>query len=78
MAIQSRTNTLSRGGSIGVATPGCSTEDDLDLLSTRETPHRVVRNELGLKTEVGEMSLNLATNDVREKEFGTLELELTS
>jgi len=49
------------------AAPGGSTEDDLDLLPTRETPHRVVRNELGLKAEVSEVSLDLTTNEGAEE-----------
>jgi len=49
------------------AAPGGSTEDNFDLLPTRETPHRVVGNELGLKTEVSEVSLDLTTNEGTEE-----------
>ena len=49
------------------AAPGGSTEDDLDLLSTGETTHGVVGNELGLETEVCEVLLDLTTNEGTEK-----------
>lgn len=52
-------------------TPSGSTEDDLDLLTTRETTHGVVRDELGIETEVGEVLLDLAT-DERAQETETL------
>ena len=49
------------------ATPSSSTENNLDLLSTRETPHGVVRDELGLETKVSKVLLNLPTNEGSEK-----------
>ena len=61
-----RTGRLVEAHDVG-ATPCCSTEHDLDLLTTGETSHRVVRDELGLETEVGEMLLNLPTNEGTEK-----------
>lgn len=60
-------------------TPGCSAEDNLDLLSSRKTPHGVVRNELGLKTEVSKVLLNLPTNEGTEEtkalSFTSVDLE---
>ncbi|GFZ45382.1 LOW QUALITY PROTEIN: hypothetical protein JCM24511_03108 [Saitozyma sp. JCM 24511] len=70
------------------SSPGGGTEDDLDLLSTGQTAHRVVRNELGLETtpndktkantrvdspKVLKVLLNLAT-DERAHETETLGL----
>ena len=57
------------------ATPCRGTEDDLDLLTTRETTHGVVRDELRLETEVGEVLLDLATNERAQE---TEALSLTS
>lgn len=57
------------------AAPCRGTEHNLDLLTTRETPHGVVRDELGVETEVREVLLDLAT-DERAKE--TKALRLTS
>lgn len=54
-------------------TPCSSTEDNLDLLSTGKTSHGVVRNELGLETKVGEVLLDLPTNE-RSKETEALGL----
>lgn len=48
-------------------TPGGGTENDLDLLSTGETPHGVVGDELGLETEVGEVLLDLTTDEGSEE-----------
>jgi hypothetical protein len=48
-------------------TPSCSTKNDLHFLTTRETPHGVVRDELWFETEVSEMLLNLPTNEGTEK-----------
>jgi hypothetical protein len=48
-------------------TPGSGGENDLDLLSSRETTHGVVGGELGLETEVGEVSLNLLTDEGTEE-----------
>jgi hypothetical protein len=48
-------------------TPGGSTENDLDLLTTGETAHGVVGDELGLETEVGEVLLDFATNEGSEE-----------
>jgi hypothetical protein len=45
------------------ATPCSSAEHDLDLLATGETAHGVVRDELGLETEVGHVLLDLATDE---------------
>jgi hypothetical protein len=56
-------------------TPGGSTEDDLDLLTTRETPHGVVGDKLRLETEICEVLLDLATNEGAEE---TKALSLTS
>jgi len=53
--------------------PGSSTEDDLDLLTTRKTPHGVVRNKLGLETKVSKVLLNLPT-DERAQETEALSL----
>ena len=53
------------------ATPRRSTKDDLHLLTTGETAHGVVRDELGLETKVGKVLLNLTTNE-RTKETETL------
>ena len=55
-------------------TPGGGTEDDLDLLSSGETTHGVVGDELGLETEVSEVLLDLATNEGTEE---TEKLSLT-
>lgn len=55
------------------ATPGRGGKDDLDLLTTGETAHRVVRSELRLKTKIGEMLLNLLT-DQRTQETSLLRL----
>lgn len=55
------------------ATPCGSSENDLDLLTTGETPHGVVSDELGLKTKVGKVLLDLPTNE-GTKETGTLSL----
>ena len=57
------------------ATPCRGTEDDLDLLTTGETTHGVVRDELRLETEVGEVLLDLATNERAQE---TEALSLTS
>jgi hypothetical protein len=48
-------------------TPCCGTKDDLDFLTTRETPHGVVRDEFRFETEVSEMLLNLPTNEGTEE-----------
>ena len=55
------------------ATPGGSTEHDLHLLTTGKTTHGVVRNELGLKTKVSKVGLDLATNE-RAQEAKALSL----
>lgn len=52
-------------------TPGSGTEHDLDLLTTGETAHGVVGDELGLETEVGEVRLDLLA-DERAHETETL------
>ena len=57
------------------ATPCRGTEHDLDLLATGETTHGVVRDELRLETKVGEVLLNLATDEGTEE---TKALSLTS
>jgi hypothetical protein len=57
-----RTGRLVHADDVG-ATPGGGTEDNFDLLPTRETPHRVVRDELGLETEVGKVGLDLTANE---------------
>ncbi len=57
------------------ATPCSSTKDNLDLLTTGKTPHGVVRDKLRLKTEVGEVLLDLTTNERAEE---TEPLSLTS
>ena len=43
--------------------PCGSTEDDLDLLTTRKTSHGVVRDKLRFQTEVSKVLLDLATNE---------------
>ena len=48
-------------------TPCSSTEHNLDFLTTRKTPHGVMRDELGLETEVGEVLLNLPANKGAEQ-----------
>jgi hypothetical protein len=48
-------------------TPCGGTEHDLDLLTTRKTPHGVVGDELGLETEVSKVLLNLATHERAEE-----------
>ena len=48
-------------------TPCCSTKDDLHFLTTGETSHGVVRDELWLETKVSEVLLNLPTNEGTEK-----------
>lgn len=53
--------------------PSSGGEDDLDLLTARETAHRVVGRELGLKTEVGEVRLDLLADEGTE-ETGLLRL----
>ena len=57
------------------ATPCRGTENDLDLLTTGETTHGVVRDKLRLETEVGEVLLDLATNERAQE---TEALSLTS
>lgn len=42
--------------------PRASSQDSLDTLTTRETAHARVRDKLGIKTEVGAVSLNLLTD----------------
>ena len=54
-------------------TPCCGGEDDLDLLSSRETAHRVVSDKLGLESKVGHVELNLSS-DERTEETGLLGL----
>jgi hypothetical protein len=56
------TSRLIQADDVGT-TPCSSAEDDLDLLTTRETTHGVVGDELGVETEVGEVLLDLATNE---------------
>ena len=53
--------------------PGSSTEDDLDLLTTGETAHGVVGDKLGFETEIGEVLLDLTT-DERAEQTSTLSL----
>ena len=48
-------------------TPCCGTKDDLDFLTTRETPHGIVGNKFRLETEVSEVLLNFPTNKGTEK-----------
>ena len=67
-----RTRRLVETDDVG-ATPGGGTEHDLDLLTTGETAHGVVRDELSLETKVGEVLLDLAT-DERAEETKTLSL----
>ena len=49
------------------AAPCSSTEDDLDLLTTGETTHGVVGDELGVETEVGEVLLDFTTDEGSEE-----------
>lgn len=55
------------------SSPCSRTEDDLDLLSTRETSHRVVRDELGLETKVLKVLLDLSS-DQRSHQTQSLSL----
>jgi hypothetical protein len=48
-------------------TPCCGTKDDLDFLTTRETPHGIMGNKLRLETEVSEVLLDFPTNKGAEK-----------
>lgn len=54
-------------------TPSSGSKNDLDLLSSRETSHGVVRGELGLETEVLEVLLDLSS-DERSEETKSLSL----
>lgn len=56
-------------------TPHRGTEHNFDLLTSAETMHRVVRDELGPKIEVGEVLPNFPTNKGTQK---TEALGLTS
>jgi hypothetical protein len=56
-------------------TPCCCTENNFDFLTTREASHCVVRDEFGLKTEIGEVLLNFPSNEGTEE---TETLGLTS
>ena len=49
------------------AAPGGSAENDLDLLTARETAHGVVRDEFGVETEVSEVLFDLATDERTEE-----------
>jgi hypothetical protein len=51
--------------------PCSSAENDFDFLTTRKTPHSVMRHKFGLETEVRKMFLNLPT-DERAQETETL------
>ena len=53
------------------SSPCSGTENDLDLLTTRETSHGVVADELSLETKVGKVLLDLTTNK-RAEETKTL------
>ena len=55
------------------SSPGGGTEDDLDLLTARETAHGVVRHELGFETKVGKVRLDLLA-DERAHETESLRL----
>ena len=57
---------LIQADNVGAA-PCRGTKNDLDLLTTGETTHGVVRDELGLETEVREVLLDLPTNEGTEK-----------
>ena len=71
---EKRTRRLVKADNVRAA-PRRGTKHDLDLLTTRETAHGVVRDELGLKTEVGHVLLDLATNERAQE---TEALSLTS
>ena len=49
------------------AAPCRGAKNDLDLLTSRETSHGVVRNEFGLQAKISEVLLDLATNKGAEK-----------
>jgi hypothetical protein len=53
---------LIHAGDAGTA-PSCGIENDLDLVTTGETAHAVVRDELGLKTKVGHVLLDFVTDE---------------
>jgi hypothetical protein len=55
------------------AAPCSGTKHDLNLLTTRETSHGIVRNELRLQAKVSKVLLNLPT-DKGTKETQTLSL----
>src|SRR6266545_4089870 len=55
--------------------PCSSTENDLDLLTARETPHGVMGDKFRIQTEVREMLLDLTTDERTEE---TKPLSLTS
>jgi hypothetical protein len=61
-----RTSRFIQADDVGT-TPCSSTQNNLDLLTTGETPHSVVRNELRLETEIGKVLLNLPTNERTEE-----------
>ena len=67
-----RTGRLIETDDVGT-TPCSSTKDNLDFLTTGETTHSVVRDELGFKTEISEVLLDLTT-DERAQETKTLSL----
>jgi hypothetical protein len=48
-------------------TPGGGSENDLDLLSSRETTHGVVGGELGLETEVDEVRFDFLSDEGSEE-----------
>jgi hypothetical protein len=61
------------------SSPGSGGKDDLDLLSTRETSHRVVRSEFGLETEIFKVLFDFSSNQrshqTQSLSFSGVELE---
>jgi hypothetical protein len=48
-------------------TPGCSTKDNLDLLTAREASHGVMGNKFRLQAKVSEVLLDLTANEGTKK-----------
>jgi hypothetical protein len=61
------------------ATPSCCTKHDLDLLTTRQTPHGVVGHELGFQAKVSKVLFyfpaNKGTQEAETLRFPTVDLE---
>ena len=57
-----RTSRLIEADNVGT-TPSCGSKNNLHLLPTRQTTHRIVCHEFGLKTKVSKVLLNLPANE---------------